>query len=421
MRKANLGMVLAGGRVDELSVLTAARPKSAVSMWGMYRVIDFALSNMMHSGIDAVGVLSQYRPFSLNAHLAGGAPWDYVGRTRELKILSPYLGADDADWYRGTADALYQNLSYIRRYDPELVLVVSGDHVYSMDYRPVIRQHLATGADLTMVLKPVPREVAWQYGTAVLDADNRVVKYEEKAASPESNLASLTVYVFSAKALVERLERNVAEGRNVHIYSEVIPRMVAEGKRVYGYRFDGYWRYARTLDAYYQTNLDILGPDAPDLDKWGVRTNLSTGTTGDPTPAAFGPAAQVERAVVCQGASIEGTVEESIIAPGAHVEAGAVVRRSIIGNDCRIGAGAVIDGAILDKRVTVGRDARVGVGEAAPNPEHAATLASGVTVVGKATRLPAECVIGRSCVIAPDLDEFHFRRGPIASGSTVKP
>ena len=420
MKKQVVGMVLAGGRVDELSVLTAKRPKSALPVWGMYRIIDFVLSNMMHAGIEAVGVMSQYRPYSLMTHLKGGEAWDFIGRGRELRILSPYKGASDSDWYRGTADAVNQNLTFAWRHSPEVVLIASGDHVYSMDYRPMIRQHLQTGADLTMALKKVPREEAHLYGTAVVE-DGRVVKYQEKARNAEGDLASLTVWAFNPGVLADRLRENAAEGKHFQIYSEVIPRMGKEGAKVHGYIFDGYWQYARTLDAYYAANMDILSDDPPDLDAWRVRTNLDIGTMGDPPPAIFRGTSQVSSSVVCAGTLLEGTVERSVISPGVVVERGAVVRDSVIMNHCRIGEGAVVDRAILDKNVWVGAGAQVGTGEAAPNRVCMRTLTCGVTVVGRDTTLPPGIVIGRNCIIHPDLVETDFVDAEIPSGATVIP
>ena len=420
MKKQIVGMVLAGGRVDELSVLTAKRPKSAVPVWGMYRFIDFVLSNMMHSGIDAVGVLSQYRPYSLNAHLANGAPWDFVGRTRELRILSPFRGAEDTDWYRGTADAVYQNLIFLDHHSPELVIIASGDHVYSMDYRPLIRQHLDCKAELTIALKQVPRERAPLFGTAVVDRSGRVVTYEEKAAKPAGDLASLTVYVFNADVLVDRLHENAAEGRTYQIYSEIIPRMVAEGARVHGYIFDGYWRYARTLDTYYSANMDIISPSAPELATWQVRTNLTSGTLGDPAPALFLAGSDTRDSLVCPGASIAGTVEASIISPGVIIEAGAVVRNSIVMHHSRICSGATLDRAVLDKGVVVGSGARLGADDGSA-PRRRSKATSDLTVVGKGTHIPEGIVIGRGCILHPDLAERHFTAAKIAAGTTVGP
>lgn len=417
--KKIVGMVLAGGRVDELSVLTAKRPKSALPMWGVYRIIDFALSNLMHAGIEVVGVLSQYRPHSLNAHLVNGEPWDYVGRARALRVLSPFKGAADSDWYKGTADALYQNLGFIERHAPEAVLVASADHVYAMDYRPMLKQHAATGADLTIALKRVPREQAHLYGTAVLDESNRVTVYEEKAPQPTGDLASLTVYVFNTRCLVERLKQNALEGKAFQIYSEIIPRMVEERARVFGWVFDGYWQYARTLDTYYATNMDILRADAPDLIAWRVRTNLVPAKPGDPAPALFGPTAKASDSLVCCDTVTDGTIERSILSPGVVVERGAVVRDSVIMHRCRVGARAVVDRAILDKDVCVGEEARIGFGDTVPSCAHPHTLSCGVTAIGKGTRLPAGLRIGRNCIVHPDLAESAFSRPEIPSGAVV--
>jgi glucose-1-phosphate adenylyltransferase len=421
MRKQMIGMVLAGGRVDELLVLTATRPKSAVPVWGMYRVIDFVLSNLMYAGIEVVGVLSQYRPYSLITHLANGEPWDYVGRARALRILSPFKGADDSDWYKGTADALYQNLGFIERYSPELVLVVAGDHVYSMDYRPMIRQHLATRADLTIAFKRVPRDQAHRYGTAVLDEARRVVTYQEKVKHPAGDLASLTIYVFNTQVLVDRLRQNAEEGRTFHVYSEIIPRMVEEQAKVFGWVFDGYWQYARTLDDYYATNMDILGASAPDLAAWPVRTNLAPGSMGDHPPALFQRGAGARASLVCDGSALDGIVERSIISPGVTIERGAVVRDSVILHECRVEAGAILDRVILDKRVRVGRGAHVGEGDTVSNARHPDVLSCGVTVVGKESAIPAGMRIGRGCVISPGLREADFAAAAVPSGATVLP
>jgi glucose-1-phosphate adenylyltransferase len=418
MRKQIVGMVLAGGRVDELSVLTAQRPKSAVPFWGMYRIIDFVLSNMMHSRIEVVGVLSQYRPYSLLTHLGGGEPWDYVGRTRELKVLSPFQGLADSDWYKGTADAIYQNLNFLEHYGPELVLVAAGDHIYSMDYRPMIRAHVASNAELTIALKRVPRKRAHLFGTAVLDVDGRVVAYEEKAAQPQSDLASLTIYVFNARTLIERVRENATESTGFHLYSEVIPRMVREGARVYGHVFDGYWAYARTLDAYFSANMDAIGAGAPDLDAWQVRTNLRSGTLGDPSPALLRPGSVCVSSLIGAGATIEGAVERSIVSPGVVVERGAVVRDSVVMHGCRIGANAVVDRAILDKGVVVGAGAAIGRGESVANRALPGSLACGATVIGKAACVPDGITIGRNCVIPPGLPAAAWP-AEVESGSTV--
>lgn len=412
-------LVLAGGRVDDLAVLTAERPKSAVPIWGMYRVIDFALSNLLHSGVPLVGVLTQYRPLSLAGHIADGSPWDYIGRTRTLRILSPYQGATDTDWYKGTADAVYQNLHFLDHFRPDVVLVVSADHVYAMDLRPLLREHLERGADLTMALTRVPMDQAHRYGTAGLDAGGRVVSYQEKTSTPASDLASMTVYAFRYEALVARIRQNAVEGHDHQIYSEVIPRMVAEGDRVHGHLFEGYWQYARTLDEYYATNMDILGPAAPDLAAWGVRTNLYAGMVADPPPTFFSRDSRVERSFVGAGARIEGTVVESILSPGVVVGRGAVVRGSVLFHHAVVRAGARVDRAILDKDVQVGAGAEVGVGEARPNETYPGSLRCGAVVIGKGTRIPPGTRIGRGSIVRPWLREDAWPSKELAPGTSV--
>jgi glucose-1-phosphate adenylyltransferase len=421
VKKDIVAMVLAGGRVDELSVLTAMRPKSAVPIWGMYRIIDFVLSNMMNSGIDVVGVLSQYRPYSLTSHLAGGAPWDYLGRTRELRILSPYRGARDTDWYRGTADAVFQNLNFLAHYRPELTLIASGDHVYAMDYRPLVKQHLARNAALTIAFTPVPWEMAPNFGTAELADDGRVLVYEEKAAKPRGNFASMTVYLFNTAVLEERIRQNAAEGRTFQIYAEVIPRMVTEGEPVYGYVFDGYWQYARTIASYYATNMDMLSPTPPALASWRVRTNLALGVAADPPPVIFQSGAAIAGAFVSAGAVLKGEVSNSIISPGVVIERGAIVRDSIVMHGSTVAAGAVLDRAILDKEVVIGAGARVGSGEPASQPAVRGIVTEGLTVIGKDARIPAGIVIGRDCIVAPETPAECFPAREVRSGTMVRP
>jgi glucose-1-phosphate adenylyltransferase len=285
----------------------------------------------------------------------------------------------------------------------------------------MIRRHLENGADLTIAFTRVPPEQASRFGTATLDGTGRVTSYREKAATPDSDLASMTVYACNVDVLTRRLAENMKIGRTFQIYDEIIPRMVAEGDRVFGHVFEGVWRYARTIDAYYEASLSILGPDAPDLEAWEVRTNLGTARTSDRPPATFLSGARVTGSLVGPGTRIAGTVERSVISPGVVVERGAVVRASVVMHDCRIGAGAVLDRAILDKDVTVGAEAHLGLGEARPNRRAANTLTCGAVVVGKGARVPAGARVGRNCIVPPDLAEGDWPRRPVRSGTTVTP
>ncbi|MEW6429851.1 MAG: sugar phosphate nucleotidyltransferase, partial [Thermodesulfobacteriota bacterium] len=266
MKPQTLAMILAGGRVDELNVLTAYRPKSAVPFGGFARVIDFPLSNLMHSGLERVAILSQYRCYSLINHLGTGSAWDMTGRHRGISILPPFQGSAGSSWYRGSADAVYQNLDFVRFHDPEEILILSGDHIYKMDYRQVIDYHRRKNADLTIACVRVPRERAHRFGVADIDDEDgdsggRILRYAEKPASPEFDWASLTVYCFRPRVLVEALEYNAAHGDSFEFGRDIIPQLLREQRRVYGYRFKGYWGYTRTIEEYWQTSMDLLGPE----------------------------------------------------------------------------------------------------------------------------------------------------------------
>lgn len=416
-----LSMVLAGGRVEELGILTLARPKAAVPFGGMYRIIDFAMSNLMHSGIDHVGVLAQYRPYSLIDHVNVGAPWDFLGRTRGVSTLSPHTGKEDSDWYKGTSDAIYQNLDYIQRYNPTIVLIVSGDHIYKIDYRPMIEYHLEKKADLTIAFKPVPISEAGQYGVAQLDEDGQVVLYEEKPEKPRSHLASLTVYAFNRDILIERLKENARYGKTYQIYDEIIPLM-GEENRVFGYIFEGYWAYARKIEAYYQANMDLLDPSSSgaDLFRWNIKTNCDGNREGDYPSSRIGSEANIVHSLISRGCLIQGECVHSVISPGVKIHKGAVVRSSIIMNDTEIHGGCIVDHAIVDKSVVIDTDVRLGWGENAPPnqmfPHH---LSSGLTIVGKGAYLPPQTRIGRNCILFPFVTSQDYPGKLVECGTTL--
>lgn len=405
-----LAMVLAGGRVAELSVLTRGRPKAAVPFGGQYLVIDFVMSNLTHSGIRKVGILSQYRPSALIEHIGSGESWGLWGRDRFVKLLPPYQGTERWDWYRGTADAVWQNVHIIDSSNCEHVLVLSGDHVYRMDYRPLYDEHIERGADLTAVFLRVPglRGQRSQFGVAEIDDGGRVTGYQEKPTAARSELVSLTIYLFRRDALLRHLRENARSGRTYQIYDEVLPAMVAEG-RTHAHVFEGYWAYGRTVDAYYAANIDILcdpgerdrgeRPRLP-IDDWHVLTNDETLGLGTAPPAAFGPDAIVRGTRVSPGAVIHGCVENSVVAPGVLVAPGAVVRDSVLLAGCRVEEGARVTRTIADAGAVIGPEARVGgPGDAPPNEQRPDTLASGVTLLGERVVVPARCVVGRNCIV----------------------
>jgi glucose-1-phosphate adenylyltransferase len=413
-----IAFVLAGGRVDEMGVLTAQRPKAAVPFGGTYRTIDFALSNLASSGIEQVGILSQYRPYSLMDHIGVGEPWGFVGRYRTCEILSPYQGANEFDWYRGTADALYQNLHFIKRYAPERVMVVSGDHVYRMNYRALIEAHKASAADLTVAFRRVAPDQCSSFGIGTLDDAGRLVRYEEKPRQTDSNLASLTIYLFETAPLVRWLEENQANGRTYQIYDEILPKAVAEG-RARGYVFDDYWSYTRTVDAWYQANFECVRPGGIlSRRATGVLTNQENQELSFLPPARIDPRAQVSDSVVSPGCVIEGSLTGSILGPNVRVHPGAQVRGSILLHDVVVEPGAILDGVVADKGVHIGRDATIGLmGPLVPNSQIGAALSSGVNVFGKNARIPAGLKVEKNVMVAPGIEAIEAK--VLASGSTV--
>lgn len=310
-RPSTLAMILAGGRVDELGVLTHYRPKSAVPFGGFARVIDFPLSNLLHSGIERIAILSQYRSYSLINHIGTGAAWDMIGRNRGISILPPFKDYDNPHWYRGSADAVYQNLDYVRYYGASTILILSGDHIYQMDYRKMVRYHNEQDADLTAAFIEVPLSSASRFGVAEIADDSpdggRMLSYEEKPAAPKSGWASLTVLCFRPNVLFDVLKQN-QESESYEFGRDIIPLMMRQKYNVHGFKFRGYWGYTRTIDEYWQTSMDLLGTEPKiDLEAWGIRTNLAHRNIADRQPVKIGPRGQLENSMAYNGCIIEGT------------------------------------------------------------------------------------------------------------------
>ena len=417
LKPKTLAMILAGGRVDELNVLTYYRPKSAVPFGGFARVIDFPLSNLMRSGLERVAILSQYRSFSLINHIGSGAAWDMIGRYRGVFILPPYIGYGQSHWYRGPADAVYQNLDFIHYHSPENLLILSGDHVYRMDYRAILDYHREKDADLTVAFLKVPLAEAHRFGVADLDDEDGdlgglVLRYHEKPAHPEFSWASLTVYCFRPEQLYKVLEENQREDQSFEFGRDIIPRFLQRGLRVFGYKFDGYWGYTRTIDEYWRTSMDLLGPKPPiPLEEWGLRTNLEHRGIRDCQPLQVGNEAVIDDSLVYNGCRVEGRVERSILFPGVQVRKGAVVRDSVLFFNDVVEEGAVLDKVVSDVNTTFGRGCRFG--------EPAGDVARGVTVVGWRNRIPAATVVGCGCTLYPHLKPELLNR-PIADEEVVR-
>jgi glucose-1-phosphate adenylyltransferase len=421
-----LAMVLAGGRVDELSVLTVSRPKSAVPFGGMYRVIDFPLSNLMHSGIEKVGILSQYRSISLLNHIGIGSWWDFVGRHRGAMMLPPSTGHSARDWYKGTADSVYQNLDWIEEQNPDTVLILSGDHIYKMNYQKMVNYHREKEADLTVAFFKIDRQQSSRFGAADIDDEDgeiggRILSYEEKSAEAEYPWASLTIFLFRPAVLSRVLKEN-AEHNSHEFGRDIIPRMLKNNLKVYGYKFYDYWGYARTIDEYWQTNMDLLG-DKPkiDLASWQVRTNLDHDRLRDRPPAKIEGTGMIENSLIHNGCSVGGDVRNSILFPGVRVEKGAVVKNSILLFDTLVESGAVVDTIITDVEVKVGSESVIGEGEdCTPNREFPDLLSSGITLIGRGIEVPRKAQIGRNCIIYPSIKETGFKEQKIASGVILR-
>jgi glucose-1-phosphate adenylyltransferase len=384
-------MILAGGRVDDLTVLTFHRPKSAVPFGGFARVIDFPLSNLMNSGLERVAILSQYRSYSLINHLGIGEAWDMTGRYRGISILPPYIGYGHSQWYRGSSDAVYQNLDFVEFINPEQLLILSGDHIYRMDYREIINYHREKDADLTMACIKVPMREAHRFGVADIDDEDgetggRVIRYREKPQNPEYNWASLTVFCFKPDVLYKVLEANIKEDASYEFGRDIIPRMMNENRRVYGYKFEGYWGYTRTIEEYWQTNMDLLGPDPKiKFADWGVRTNLEHRGIRDCQPLKIGDDARISDSLIYNGCIIEGDVERSILFPGTHVEKGAKVKDSV--------------------RVRINTEGK-------PGPREA-------SVIGWNNFIKANTIIGSGCTVYPSLPSEKIPK-QVESGEVIR-
>ena len=419
--KGVIAMILAGGQGDRLSVLSEERAKPAVIFGGRYRIIDFALSNCMNSGITRVGVLTQYRPRSLNDHIGIGRPWDMDRAGGGVSLLQPYLGREASDWYRGTADAVYQNLYFVEESRAELVLILPGDHVYKMGYDELIEYHRAREADVTIPVTTVPWEEANRFGTLFLDDDDRVTAFDEKPAKPRSNLISMGIYLFNRDVLVHSLVQDAENDESERDFGrDVLPLVLNDpAKKMYGYRFDDYWRDVGTLESYYQANMDLLD-DIPDLNLYEPATRIRTRVTGYP-PAKIGRNAGIFRSLLDLGCIINGQVEHSVLSPGVYVEEGAVVRDSIIFDDTHVEAGAVIERSIIDKEVQIGEGCRIGYGEDfSPNHERPDIVNCGISIVGKRAQIAAGLRVGRNCVIGPGVTVSDAENGCIASGTTIR-
>ncbi|GAB4198907.1 MAG: glucose-1-phosphate adenylyltransferase [Roseiflexaceae bacterium] len=414
-----IAMIMAGGEGTRLSVLSEKRAKPSVPFAGKFRIIDFTLSNCVNSGIFDVAVLTQYRPHSLNAHIGNGKPWDLDRSQGGVQLLQPYQGRRDESWYKGTADAVYQNLNYVRERRADLVVILSGDHIYKMDYSAMIDYHQRQRADLTVGVMHVPLEQTDRFGIMTTDDQMNIVEFTEKPKNRDKGtLANMGIYVFSAEALVRRLSEGGDSSPRIDFGKHVIPAMIGHD-RVMAYPFEGYWVDVGTIQSYWETSMELLDPSNTlhlyDQD-WTIHTRSE-----ERPPVKIGPQARVSQSMICNGCIVRGQVEHSVLSPGVYVSPGAVVRDSVVMNDTWIGPGAVLDRVIVDKGVVIGAGVRLGHGDdlGIPNKQEPDKINTGVTVVGKGAHIPAGLRIGRNVVINADRDEDAFPAHEVASGETI--
>jgi glucose-1-phosphate adenylyltransferase len=414
-----LTLILAGGAGSRLSILGEKRAKPAVPFGGKYRIIDFPLSNAVNSDLYRLAVLTQFRPHSLVQHIAIGDPWDLNRRPPNgLQIWQPFRGRSDQDWYRGTADALYQNRGFIREDGSETLLILSGDHIYKQDYRDLLRFHQDKGADLTVAVMNVAKEEVNRFGIMTVDSSQKITRFAEKPRQSDSTLASMGIYVFNTKFLLSLLEEDAQNSESAHDFGKNIIPHIVQGSGAYAYPFMGYWVDVGTIQAYWETSMALLDEN-PGLDLYDSNWIIHTRSEERP-PVKCLPPGELIKSMASNGCVISGTVINSVLSPGVRVEKGATVRNSVIMNDTVVRAGATIDSCILDKSIEVGANAQLGAGkDDTPNQLEPNNINTGITIVGKRASIPAGAVIGRNCRIDPGTTEADYPALEVPSGGSI--
>ena len=416
VKKEMIAMLLAGGQGSRLGVLTQKVAKPAVSFGGKYRIIDFPLSNCINSGVDTVGVLTQYQPLRLNAHIGIGIPWDLDRNVGGVTILPPYERSKGSDWYTGTANAIYQNLEYMESYNPEYVLILSGDHIYKMDYEVMLEYHKANNADVTIAAMPVPIEEASRFGILITDDNNKITEFEEKPANPRSNLASMGIYIFSWKALKEALIK-LSEEPGCDFGKHVIPYCFEQGKRIFAYEYNGYWKDVGTLGSYWEANMELIDI-IPEFNLYEEYWKIYTKSDRIP-PQYISADAKITKCIIGEGSEIYGEVTNSVIGSGVTIEKGAVVKDSIIMQDSVIGEGAVIEKAIVAEDVKVGAGAHLGVGEYAQSKYDQKVYQFDLVTIGEHSVIPENVKIGKNTAISGVTTAEDYPDGALESGGYI--
>ena len=417
IKKEMIAMLLAGGQGSRLGVLTEKVAKPAVAFGGKYRIIDFPLSNCINSGIDTVGVLTQYQPLRLNTHIGIGIPWDLDRNEGGVTVLPPYEKSTSSEWYTGTANAIYQNLDYMEQYNPDYVLILSGDHIYKMDYEIMLNYHKANKADITIACMPVPIEEASRFGIMVTDESGRVTEFEEKPEKPSSNLASMGIYIFSWKVLKEALIA-LKEQSNCDFGKHILPYCKDKGQRLFAYEYNGYWKDVGTLGSYWEANMELIDI-IPEFNLYEEYWKIYT--KGDIIPPQYIAAdAVTDRCIIGEGTEIYGEVHNSVIGPNVVISRGAVVEDSIIMRNSTVGENTILNKAIIAEDVTIGDNVTVGFGEEAENVLKPAVYAFGIATIGENSVIPDNVKIGRNTAISGVTTATNYPGGVLASGQVIK-
>lgn len=416
IKKEMIAMLLAGGQGSRLGVLTSKVAKPAVSFGGKYRIIDFPLSNCINSGVDTVGVLTQYQPLRLNTHIGIGIPWDLDRNIGGVTVLPPYEKSENSEWYTGTANAIYQNIDYMESFHPDYVLILSGDHIYKMDYEVMLDYHKANKADVTIACMPVPMEEASRFGIMITDGNGKITDFEEKPEHPRSNLASMGIYIFSWKALKESLIA-LKDQPGCDFGKHILPYCKDKGMNLFAYEFNGYWKDVGTLGSYWEANMELIDI-IPEFNLYEEFWKIYT--KGDVIrPQYISGDAVVERSLISEGAEIYGEVRNSVIGAGVTIKPGAVVRDSIIMQGTVIGERTTVDKAIIAENVTVGSDVAIGVGEEAENVLKPNIYRDGLAVVGENAVIPSGVRIGKNTAITGVTTLEDYPGGELPGGGAI--
>ncbi len=416
IKKEMIAMLLAGGQGSRLGVLTQKVAKPAVSFGGKYRIIDFPLSNCINSGVDTVGVLTQYQPLRLNSHIGIGIPWDLDRNVGGVTVLPPYERSKGSDWYTGTANAIYQNLEYMEGYNPDYVLILSGDHIYKMDYEVMLDYHKANNADITIAAMPVPIEEASRFGVVITDEHNRITDFEEKPAVPRSNLASMGIYIFSWPVLRDALI-TMQDEPGCDFGKHIIPYCHGRGDRIFAYEYNGYWKDVGTLGSYWEANMELIDI-IPEFNLYEEYWKVYTRSEIIP-PQYISSEAVIERSIIGEGTEVYGEVHNSVIGAGVTIGKGAVIRDSIIMQNSRIEEGAVINKAIIAEDVCIGRNAELGTGEYAPSKYDPKVYQFDLVTVGEHSVIPDGVKIGKNTAISGVTQPEDYPDGSLASGDYI--